>query len=123
MPSAHAAPQNHVLASAQPSKAHHDAMPNAQSARAQGSLAGVQVRRPGGSGSSTLPPPAGLSADPVESAAQTVQMSESLSAMNDTDRYGLAGLLHMIRNENSDIGAIAIGQDLTALGLDLNQPE
>lgn len=54
---------------------------------------------------------------------QTAQMSESLAAMSASDRYGLTGLLHMIRNEGSDIGAIAIGQDLTALGLDLSQPE
>ncbi len=48
---------------------------------------------------------------------------ESLSSMSELDRYGLAGLLHMIRNENSDMGALAVGQDLTTLGLDLNQHE
>ncbi|KAI9890300.1 MAG: hypothetical protein M1814_004336 [Vezdaea aestivalis] len=48
---------------------------------------------------------------------------QSLSQMADLDKYGLRGLLAMIRHEGSDIGALAVGQDLTALGLDLNQHE
>ncbi|KAI9678357.1 MAG: hypothetical protein M1817_006304 [Caeruleum heppii] len=60
--------------------------------------------------------------DLVES-PKNAQGLESLSSMSEIDRYGLAGLLQMIRNEDSDIGALAIGQDLTSLGLDLNQPE
>ena len=55
--------------------------------------------------------------------SHAAHVSESLSSMSESDRYGLDGLLHMIRNEGSDVGAIAIGQDLTALGLDLSQPE
>ena len=51
------------------------------------------------------------------------QAPEILSSMSELDRYGLAGLLHVIRSEGSDLGSLAIGQDLTALGLDLNQPE
>ncbi len=54
---------------------------------------------------------------------QSTQLSESWASMSELDRFGLAGLLQMIRNESSDIGAIAVGQDLTALGLELNQPE
>lgn len=43
--------------------------------------------------------------------------------MNEVDRYGLAGLMAMIRNEGPDLAGLANGQDLTTLGLDLNQPE
>ncbi|KAI9720195.1 MAG: hypothetical protein M1812_003013 [Candelaria pacifica] len=54
-----------------------------------------------------------------------VQTPESvpLSQMSDLDRFGLAGLLSAIRNENPDQASLAIGQDLVTLGLDLNQPE
>lgn len=54
---------------------------------------------------------------------QVAQAAETLASMSELDRFGLTGLLHMIRSEGSDIGSLAIGQDLTALGLDLNQPE
>ncbi|KAI9798766.1 MAG: hypothetical protein M1833_004596 [Piccolia ochrophora] len=54
---------------------------------------------------------------------QNSQPPDTLSSMSEIDRFGLAGLLHMIRNEGSDVGSLAIGQELTALGLDLNQPE
>ncbi|MCJ1313111.1 hypothetical protein MMC25_006788 [Agyrium rufum] len=46
-----------------------------------------------------------------------------LHQMSELDRFGLAGLLHIVKNENSDIAALAIGQDLQALGLDLNSSE
>jgi CCR4-NOT transcription complex subunit 2 len=47
----------------------------------------------------------------------------SLSHMSEIDKFGLKGLLALIRHESADIGALAVGQDLTQLGLDLNQPE
>ena len=46
-----------------------------------------------------------------------------LSQMNDLDRFGLAGLLETIRSDNPDVSGLAIGQDLTSLGLDLNSQE
>lgn len=46
-----------------------------------------------------------------------------LSQMNELDRFGLAGLLGMIRHDSNDVAGLAVGQDLTTLGLDLNQPE
>lgn len=46
-----------------------------------------------------------------------------LAHMSELDRFGLPGLLEMIRNENSDVSSLAIGQDLTTLGLDLNSSE
>jgi CCR4-NOT transcription complex subunit 2 len=58
---------------------------------------------------------------------QATQISESvglsLSGMSDMERFGLTGLLGMIRNESQDLGMLAVGQDLTQLGLNLNQPE
>ena len=47
----------------------------------------------------------------------------SLSGMSEMERFGLTGLLGMIRNESQDLGMLAVGQDLTQLGLNLNQPE
>ena len=46
-----------------------------------------------------------------------------LSQMSELDRYGLAGLLGVIRHDSNDVAGLAVGQDLTTLGLDLNQPE
>ncbi len=43
--------------------------------------------------------------------------------MSELDRFGLAGLLAMIPNDSPDYSSLAIGQDLTVLGLDLNRPE
>lgn len=43
--------------------------------------------------------------------------------MNELERYGLPGLLAMIPNESNDHSSLAVGQDLTALGLDLSRPE
>ncbi|KAL9044822.1 MAG: hypothetical protein Q9214_002070 [Letrouitia sp. 1 TL-2023] len=46
-----------------------------------------------------------------------------LDQMEPIDRFGLAGLLATIRSENPDVSGLALGQDLTQLGLDLNSPE
>lgn len=46
-----------------------------------------------------------------------------LSQMSELDRFGLAGLLETIRSDNQDVSGLAIGQDLTTLGLDLNSQE
>lgn len=43
--------------------------------------------------------------------------------MSELDRFGLTGLLGMIRHDSNDVAGLAVGQDLTTLGLDLNQPE
>ncbi|EPS44206.1 hypothetical protein H072_1803 [Dactylellina haptotyla CBS 200.50] len=48
--------------------------------------------------------------------------SES-SGRSDIDRFGLNGLLPLIRNEDLDMALLALGTDLTQLGLELNQPE
>ncbi|KAL8996647.1 MAG: hypothetical protein Q9188_006524 [Gyalolechia gomerana] len=55
-------------------------------------------------------------------AAQTAE-NTSLDQMAPIDRWGLAGLLATIRSDNPDVAGLAIGQDLTQLGLDLNSQE
>ncbi|KAA6411802.1 MAG: NOT2 family [Lasallia pustulata] len=46
-----------------------------------------------------------------------------LSEMSELDRFGLAGLLAMSKNDNQDLTSLANGQDLTQLGLDLNSSD
>lgn len=48
---------------------------------------------------------------------------KKLSDMTDSERYGLPGLLSMIPMESPDYSTLAMGQDLTVLGLDLSRPE
>ncbi|KAL8933941.1 MAG: hypothetical protein Q9216_006150, partial [Gyalolechia sp. 2 TL-2023] len=58
----------------------------------------------------------------VSGASQTAE-NTSLDQMAPIDRWGLAGLLATIRSDNPDVAGLAIGQDLTQLGLDLNSQE
>lgn len=46
-----------------------------------------------------------------------------LSNMTELERYGLPGLLTMISDHSPDHSTLAVGQDLTVVGLDLNRPE
>lgn len=39
------------------------------------------------------------------------------------DRYGLLGLLHIIKTTDPDLSMLALGSDLTTLGLDLGATE
>ncbi|KAI4091919.1 MAG: hypothetical protein LQ339_008036 [Xanthoria mediterranea] len=55
-------------------------------------------------------------------AAQTAE-SVPFDEMTPIDKYGLAGLLANVRSPDADTAALAIGQDLTQLGMDLNSPE
>ncbi|KAL6154799.1 hypothetical protein ACJBU6_06418 [Exserohilum turcicum] len=48
---------------------------------------------------------------------------KKLSEMTDSERYGLPGLLSMIPMESPDYSTLAMGQDLTVLGLDLSRPD
>jgi hypothetical protein len=65
----------------------------------------------------------GFMGDLSESPGAQSRVKTPLHQMSDIDRFGLKGLLEMIRSDNSDISNLAIGQDLTALGLDLNSSE
>lgn len=66
----------------------------------------------------------GFSGDLADSPG-TVQTPDHLplSQMSELDRFGLAGILAMVRNDNQDLASLAVGQDLTQLGLDLNSSE
>jgi CCR4-NOT transcription complex subunit 2 len=48
---------------------------------------------------------------------------KQLADMTDSERYGLPGLLSMIPLESPDHSLLAVGQDLTMLGLELSRPE
>lgn len=50
-------------------------------------------------------------------------LHKRLADMTDSERYGLPGLLSMIPMESPDYSSLAMGQDLTILGLDLSRPE
>ncbi|KAL8883707.1 MAG: hypothetical protein Q9215_008076, partial [Flavoplaca cf. flavocitrina] len=54
-------------------------------------------------------------------AAQTAE-NVPVDEMSPIDKYGLAGLLANVRSPDADTAALAIGQDLTQLGMDLNSP-
>ncbi|CAI6337558.1 unnamed protein product [Periconia digitata] len=56
-------------------------------------------------------------------AHQIPQQPKKLSEMTETERYGLPGLLSMIPLESPDHSSLAVGQDLTVLGLDLSRPD
>jgi len=61
-------------------------------------------------------------ADAIDSPSRIPQ-HKRLADMNEAERYGLPGLLSMIPLESPDYSALAVGQDLTVLGLDLSRPE
>jgi CCR4-NOT transcription complex subunit 2 len=61
--------------------------------------------------------------DTVGSPNAQLPPHKKLADMNDSERYGLPGLLSMIPLESPDYSSLAVGQDLTVLGLDLSRPE
>jgi hypothetical protein len=75
----------------------------------------------------------GLSTDELSAAADAAQpMSsldyssldlETLRQDSDADIWGIKGLLGIIKVEDSDKSKLALGVDLTTLGLNMNQPE
>ncbi|KAF2734551.1 hypothetical protein EJ04DRAFT_436846 [Polyplosphaeria fusca] len=48
---------------------------------------------------------------------------KKLADMTESERYGLPGLLSMIPIDSPDYSSLAVGQDLTVLGLDLSRPD
>ena len=62
-------------------------------------------------------------ADAVGSPNTQLSQHKKLADMTDSERYGLPGLLSMIPLESPDYSSLAVGQDLTVLGLDLSRPE
>lgn len=61
--------------------------------------------------------------DGVGSPTTQTPLHKKLAEMTDQERYGLPGLLSMIPLESPDYSSLAMGQDLTVLGLDLSRPE
>lgn len=65
----------------------------------------------------------GFGGDSVGSPSGQTPLHKRLVEMTDQERYGLPGLLAMIPLESADYSSLAMGQDLTVLGLDLGGPE
>ncbi|KAF3052808.1 Transcriptional activator of fatty acid utilization [Didymella keratinophila] len=65
----------------------------------------------------------GFGADSVGSPSTQTPLHKKLAEMTDQERYGLPGLLSMIPLESPDYSSLAMGQDLTVLGLDLSRPD
>ena len=87
-------------------------------------MSGEQQARQVSSGRSHLPNLPGPGGDFVESPISArIRNQTPLSQMSELDRFGLAGLLATIRNDDPDVTSLAIGHDLTQLGLDLNSSE
>lgn len=83
------------------------------------------IQRPIGSGPSQ-PQQGGQGAaqalsTPAENSGPTTRTAPG--QMTDEQKYGLPGLLDAIRNDNNENFNLAIGHDLTSLGLDLNSSE
>ncbi|PSN69278.1 hypothetical protein BS50DRAFT_491107 [Corynespora cassiicola Philippines] len=55
--------------------------------------------------------------------AQQAPQHKKLSEMTESERYGLPGLLSTIPFDSPDYSSLALGQDLTVLGLDLSRPD
>ncbi|XPS77424.1 hypothetical protein M3J09_009450 [Ascochyta lentis] len=65
----------------------------------------------------------GFGGDGVGSPNAQTPLHKKLAEMTDQERYGLPGLLSMIPLESPDYSSLAMGQDLTVLGLDLSRPD
>ncbi|OBT66226.1 hypothetical protein VE03_04383 [Pseudogymnoascus sp. 23342-1-I1] len=71
-----------------------------------------------------IPPqsqPNGFEADPADEAGPISQ--DPLPGMSDRDRYGLKGLIEMLKGPFPDQAALITGVDIAALGFDLNTTE
>ena len=61
--------------------------------------------------------------DAFSNAATGQGPSGSDEAADPTIRWGLKGILKVIKRENQSLNMLALGEDLTTLGLNLNSPE
>ncbi|TIA86654.1 hypothetical protein E3P99_03617 [Wallemia hederae] len=138
--------QNHYSQATAPSTLNQDEFPALSSD--QSSLNGLQpkstesIRQPYFPNSSRTPAP-GLTSNPASQRDKRNHMLELSAAQNPgaqqpnvsmaqtpaqqvlvspADRFGLLGLLNIIRMSSSDMGMLALGSDLTNLGLDLSSP-
>ena len=51
----------------------------------------------------------------------SIQTGQDTAVDNEMSKYGLAGLLSLVKMDQSDYTTFAIGQDITKLGFDLSQ--
>jgi CCR4-NOT transcription complex subunit 2 len=58
-----------------------------------------------------------------ETILQTMQSRKAQQKKVNEDKYGLMGLLDIIKMEDKDLNVLSLGFDLTTLGLNLNSPE
>jgi len=97
-------------ASLSPGHPNHDQM--------QRFYAQQQAARGGGGGSNASAPAA-----QSPSAVGSPGSKPGVSAAGQPDRFGLLGLLSVIRMTDPDLTTLALGTDLTTLGLNLNSPD
>jgi len=69
------------------------------------------------------PPPNSTTSQAAPGTGQVPQTPVQQVLFSPADRFGLIGLLHIIKSANTDQGMLALGNDLTNLGLDLGAPE
>ena len=82
------------------------------------SLGQSGMSKPGGYGTGGFPGQAGPYAGSYDGSGDA-----AAGTGNDVDRFGLIGLLSVIRMSDPDLTTLALGTDLTTLGLNLNSPE
>lgn len=64
-----------------------------------------------------------FAADNAGSPTSQLPQPKKLADMVESERYGLPGVLSMIPLDSPDYSSLAVGQDLTVLGLDMSLPE
>jgi CCR4-NOT transcription complex subunit 2 len=116
-----AAAAQHALSLAQQQQAQQQQAQQQQAAAAAAAARAGGARptgiMPGGGGASAAPPAPG--AKPSSSGAP----GGGAGAVPASERYGLLGLLSAIRMSDVDLSTLALGTDLTTLGLNLNSAE
>ena len=60
---------------------------------------------------------------PAATTSTTSKTATSSGSSVSNSRYGLLGLLNVIRMTDPDLSTLALGKDLTSLGLNLNSPD
>ncbi|GAA5867055.1 hypothetical protein JCM1840_001469 [Sporobolomyces johnsonii] len=71
-----------------------------------------------------LPPPPNPNSNPNSQGGGGVPQTPAQQVLfSPADRFGLLGLLHIIKTADPDVGMLALGNDLTNLGLDLGAPD
>lgn len=74
-------------------------------------------------GSLPPPPPSNNNGNGVVAAIAPIKTPAQQVLFSPADRYGLLGLLHIIKTADPDLSMLALGSDLTTLGLDLGATE